>query len=1407
MDPAGNTDTATVTVTVTNDAPVATDDQDTTPDSTPVGVDILANDTDPNNDPLTISATTDPDNGAIQINDGGTPDDPTDDSIVYTPNPGFTGIDTFTYTIQDPAGNTDVATVTITVTNEAPIASNDTATTPTSTPVSIDVLDNDTDPNDDPLTVAVATDPDNGTVTVDDNGTPDDPTDDTISYTPDPGFSGTDTFTYTITDTAGNTDTATVTVVVTNEAPVAVDDSDTTADATPVDIDVLGNDSDPNNDPLTIMATTDPENGTIQVNTNGTPDDPTDDSIIYTPDPGFSGTDTFTYTIQDPAGNTDVATVTITVTNEAPVASNDTATAPTSTPISIDVLDNDTDPNDDPLTIAIATDPENGLVTVDDNGTPDDPTDDIITYTPDPGFSGTDTFTYTVTDPAGNTDTATVTVVITNDAPVAVDDQDTTPEATPVAIDVLSNDTDPNDDPLTITVITDPDSGVIQLNDSGTPDDPTDDTVTYTPNPGFSGVDSFTYTIQDPSGSTDVATVTVTVTNEAPEAGDDLVTTPTSTPVSIDVTTNDTDPNDDPLTVTISTDPENGTVTIDDNGTPDDPTDDTITYTPDAGFSGTDTFTYTITDPAGNTDTATVTVVVTNEAPVAVDDNETTAEATPVDIDVLDNDSDPNTDPLTITIATNPGNGTVQINNNDTPDDPTDDTVIYTPDPGFSGTDTFTYTITDPIGNTDTATVTVAVAQTPLAEDDLATTVPNVSVTLNVPGNDSDPDGDIDPTTVDLDPSTPGLQSTLTIPGQGVFTVDDTGLVTFTPAPNFTGVVSIPYTINDNDGLTSNIAQIVVTIGNQPVASDDSVTTALDTSVTINVTQNDLDPDGQIDITTVDLDPGSPGIQISFEVPGQGSFSVDETGLVTFTPIPGFSGTVTIPYVVNDDDGLTSEPALIEVTIGAGPIANDDNVAIPPNTPVTVPVVANDQDPDGAIDPTTVDLNPTTPEQETSLTIPGQGTFTVNDDGSVVFVPDAGFVGTVTVPYLVRDDEGLPSNEATITITIGGEDPVAADDLATGLPGFPVALNITDNDTDPDGEIDPTTVDLDPTTPELDSTFTVPGQGTFAVDDQGNVTFTPEPGFIGTVTLPYTVNDDDGFTSNQATITITIGLLERPPIAVSNTASTSPNTPVTFNITDNDRGEVDLSTVDLDPATPGQQSTVTIPGEGTFTVDESGNVTFTPDAGFTGESSINYTVDGDNGLTSNLAQITVTITAQPTPRPSLTPTPRPDGSGTVFFAKRITAINGRTLNRYRDVPGDVNDDAGVPWPGGATSFLRGGVDESVQPGDEVEFTLYFLVDGSVAGQAVAICDLIPAGTEFLAPLRVEIGGVSTVLSGSDDADAGAFIRPELIVPEVCGINTRSNLNGVIVVNVDELTPSTDGLAGAIKFRVRVLSSN
>lgn len=267
-------------------------------------IDVLANDTDPDLDSLTVTAATQGSKGTVAFTSTG---------VTYTPTASATGTDTFTYTVSDGAA-TSIGTVTVTF-NHAPLAANDTAAVRGGSSVTVDVLTNDSDPDADPVSITSATQGSKGTVAF---------TTTDVTYTPSSGTTGTDTFTYTISDGRDRTATATVTVKITN-APVAVADIATVSSDTATAIDVLANDSDLDKDPLSVTAVTQGSKGVVAFTATG---------VTYTPTPGATGSDTFTYTISDGAGGTATATVTVTINAPTPTTTPTTTTtpAPTTTP-------------------------------------------------------------------------------------------------------------------------------------------------------------------------------------------------------------------------------------------------------------------------------------------------------------------------------------------------------------------------------------------------------------------------------------------------------------------------------------------------------------------------------------------------------------------------------------------------------------------------------------------------------------------------------------------------------------------------------------------------------------------------------------------------------------------------------------------------------------------------------------------------------------------------------------------------------------------------------------------------------------------------------------------------------------------------------------------------------------------
>ena len=641
-----------------NTPPVANVDEVVTTENTSVNINVIGNDTDVDGDSLTISSAS-ATNGTVIMQ--------SDQTITYTPTTGFTGTDSISYTITDGQGGSDSSTVTVTVNvplNNPPVANVDEVTTNENTPTVINAISNDTDADGDTITVysASAT---NGTVLIQ--------SDETLLYTPNADFFGSDTISYTITDGQGGSDSSTVSVTVTetpNTPPVANVDEITTNKNTPVTIDATSNDTDADGDSLTVYLAS-ALNGTVVIQNDGT--------LLYTPTTDFAGTDTISYTINDGEGGTSSSTVTVSV-NTPPVANVDEITTNKNTDVNINVTSNDTDADGDSLTVSSSS-ATNGTIVIQNDGT--------LLYTPTTDYVGSDTISYTISDGRGGSANSTVTVTI-NTPPVANVDEILINKNIATLINIISNDTDADGDTLTVYSASATNGTVVIQND---------ETILYTPTTDYVGTDTISYTINDGRGGSANSTVTVTI-NTIPVANVDEIVTNKNTDVNINVLSNDTDADGDSLTV-YSASATNGTVVIQNDGT--------LLYTPTTDYTGTDTISYTISDGRGGSANSTVTVtvnappitpppVIVNVPPVVVNDTATTYNGHPVTIDVLSNDYDPDGDILTITSAIG-SHGTITINDNET--------IEYTPDTNFFGTDTINYTVNDGNGGSGDGNVTL----------------------------------------------------------------------------------------------------------------------------------------------------------------------------------------------------------------------------------------------------------------------------------------------------------------------------------------------------------------------------------------------------------------------------------------------------------------------------------------------------------------------------------------------------------------------------------------------------------------------------------------------------------------------------------------------------------------------------
>lgn len=647
---SGNTealsDTGTVTITIdpVNDAPVAGDASRTISENggpVEIAVASLVSDVETVLADLTISITSATGGTAEIVEIAGVK------TFRFTPDTNYNGAAGFTYSVTDngdgtAAAKTSTGTVNITINpvNDAPTA-NATSLTTTEDTVTVDLdlrdLVGDTETALDNLTFAISGET-NGTVELVDGHI--------VRFTPSANFNntrGSASFAYTVTDTGDNgaaalsTGPITITVSVTavNDAPVAVSDLATVPIDQDSTIDVLANDSDPDNangetDTLTLVSATiqAPVLGSVSIESG---------KIKYSPEPGATTQYSviIDYIIEDGSGVQSTATLALTVTpNAPPVAVDDTgSTSENASLTTANVLSNDDDPEEDAISIIAydSTSVKGIAVTLNANNTfeYDLSSSTAFDYLA-VGETVTDTFTYTISDGNGGTDTATVTITITgvNDTPVAVDDGGfTVSENGSVGGNVLTNDSDPDtSDTLTVTSnnVTSAKGVAVTVNANGS--------FTYNLSSstafdylgaGETTTDTFTYTISDGHGGTDTATVTITVNgvNDAPVGTNDSSSTVNDTAIDINVLANDSDVDSASLNVTNlqATTAQGATVTINTDGTLHyDPTTSTALQALASGQHLTDTFTYTANDGSLDSQTVTVTIVVSgfvNTAP------------------------------------------------------------------------------------------------------------------------------------------------------------------------------------------------------------------------------------------------------------------------------------------------------------------------------------------------------------------------------------------------------------------------------------------------------------------------------------------------------------------------------------------------------------------------------------------------------------------------------------------------------------------------------------------------------------------------------------------------------------------------------------------------------------------------
>lgn len=623
-------------------------DSKTTPVNTAVSDTAATNDTKPAG--TTYAIQSNPSNGTVTMNAQG--------GYTYTPNNNYSGADSFTYKACLPAPDTatcKIATVNINIANAGtPVASNDSFVTPYMTAITGTIDGNDSVPA--------------GATFALDSSDPLDSTEGVLTfntatgqftYTPAANFTGTATYKYQVCLPSPSTTCsapATVSILVIRSQ----NDANTTAQNSAVTGSMTANDT-----PNLVYNTTPvagPTNGTVTLTASG--------GYTYTPNNGYSGTDTFTYRACDlnqPTVCTDsVVTITITPASVTPPTpsinvNNDRTKTKANKPVQATVAGND-NPG---LGNRKATEPKNGTVALSTDGT--------FVYTPAADFVGKDTYTYTACDSNNLCATATVEIVV---APDASNDSARANRNVPINASAAANDTKA----LKYTKTSEPVNGTVKLNEDGT--------YTYTPKKGFSGNDSFNYLACDPKDPTNCAEATVNVAvTEPPLVAPNIAKT---TPINNKIVASVGDPSTG-LVYSLEDKPKNGSVVVTPEGT--------YTYTPASNFVGRDTFTYRAADPEDTTRFRIATVILLIQPRILVSANNNTyfmkvGQRNQIVTPLV---GDKGTGiKLSSFAKTTAFGGTVRISSAGK--------LLYIPKAGFTGRDTFRYTITDQYGQKASAT-------------------------------------------------------------------------------------------------------------------------------------------------------------------------------------------------------------------------------------------------------------------------------------------------------------------------------------------------------------------------------------------------------------------------------------------------------------------------------------------------------------------------------------------------------------------------------------------------------------------------------------------------------------------------------------------------------------------------------
>lgn len=1186
---------------VPNQPPVATADTASTHFSTPVTIPVLANDTDPNGDALTLTTAGTPSHGTTQIvTVNGT------SQIRYTPTVGYVGSDSFTYTISDPFGATATGTVSVSVTNSNPVTQGDSyeAVAGVSRVVAASgVLANDTDADGDALTAVLVTGVAHGTLTLSANGS--------FTYLATSGYLGTDSFVYRASDGAGNSDDTTVSISVYPTNVTAFADSysighdKTLTVATPG---VLANDWDFEHQTLSTLLVTSTTHGTLTLNANG--------SFVYVPAAAYVGSDSFVYKATDGTNESAAITVPISVTNFAPWSVNDYYTVSHDRVLSRTAINgllaNDVDVEGDLLTVSLVTGPGTGTLALNANGS--------FEYTPVAGATGILSFVYRISDGFNFSQNATVSISVVNSPPSPTADLLSTPSGQALSISLatlLSNDVDADGDTMTLAIQSSTSHGTLTTQPDGS--------LLYQPGAGFSGTDSFHYTLTDGLATSAPVEVRIRVNNAAPLGIADFYSVRHDRPLVVttnSVVANDIDDDGDTLTVVLESAPSTGTLVLN--------TDGTFVYTPAAAYVGDVTFTYRVTDGIVTSSPITATIRVTNAAPVVRADafnvHQGQTLVVPAATGVLQNDSDADSDTLTVSLQNSPTHGTLNL--------AADGSFTYTPVAGFAGSDNFTYRVSDGILTSAQVLVFLTVsnirpsatANSYFVLHDQMLVVPAAT---GVVANDFDIDGDSLTAAV------------VTGPAHGSLVLQPDGSFSYTPNAGYVGGDTFVYRVSDGAAFSDSVTVTINVTNRRPWSVNRSFAVLHDHSLVVDAPGLfAFSGDGDSDILTI----------VAGVDPTHGTVTINANGSFTYVPVAGYVGTDSFGYRISDGVSL-SDVSLVSIQVfNSAPLATADYYTVSHDRPLTIGttlgVLANDRDLNS--DPLSVTVVAGHGVQH--------GTLTLNSNGSFSYTPTAGYVGTDTFRYRVTD--GAQTADADVTITVINQRPIATNDkygaTVEQVLNVSAANGVLFNDSD---------ADLDVLQAVLVSGTS---HGTLTLNSNGSFSYTPAAGFIGVDEFRYEAKDPLNLKSFVATVSISTAL-----VATIDQYTVSHDRVLAGNVEAND--------FTVSGSAP-NYVLLSTPASGTLAFNANGTFTYTPVAGYVGQQIFTYQFSA-NGNDSNITTATIDVVNE---APLVF-----TGTWRASHGKTITASTADGLAfRSRDRDGDAMTYSVVTQPTHGTLTLQ-----------------------------------------------------------------------------------------------------------------------